>query len=395
MYDIKRVRSYFPALNREVNGENAIFLDGPGGSQVLQSVIDAMIIYLHQGTSNVGGNFATSQETDEIIEKAREAMAELINVKSNEIAFGQNMTTLALAIARALSKELSAEDRVVVTELDHRANVDPWLEIAREKNAEVAWIRLNDYTLQPDLNLISDNTRILAITHASNGVGTIPDIKPFIQKAREVGAIVIVDAVHSTPHIVLDREELDADIILCSAYKFFGPHVGIAAIREELFNRLQISKVRPAKNSIPNKLETGTQNHEALAAIPHIIEFISSMGEGDNPRHKLVSGMRVIEEYEHELAEYMRKQLRMIPGITLLEWDGPKTPTISFIHEIKTPEEIAIHLGKQGIFVGNGHFYADTIAEVLEIDGWVRMGLAPYTTREEVDRTLDAIRTYL
>jgi cysteine desulfurase family protein (TIGR01976 family) len=289
----------------------------------------------------------------------------------------------------------------VVTELDHRANVDPWLLAAAERGAKVRWVRVNPETLTLDdlEQNITDRTRLVAVGLASNAVGTINDVSAISRRAREVGALVAVDAVHAAPHIPIDRDAIGADVLTCSAYKFFGPHVGVTVVKRDLLEALSVYKVEPAPGYIPDKLETGTQNHEGIAGVKGAIDFIASLGRGVSRREKLISGMRAIEEYEADLAEKFRAALREIPGVKLYTApDGvPKTPTLAFRLEGHTPKEFCEEMAEEGFFVADGHFYASTLAKKLGIHnrgGWIRAGLAPYNTEEEVEDFIESLARF-
>ncbi len=393
-YPIENIREQFPALSRIYAGKQVAYFDGPGGSQVVKGAIDAINKYMTDGGANIGGKFITSLETSQYISDARDAMADFIGCKPNEIAFGQNMTSLTFQISRALSRNWKRGDNIVVTELDHRANVDPWILAAKDSSVNINWIRMKDFVLDTSNldEIINEKTRLVAVTYASNGVGTVPELDKIISKAREFNVIVVLDAVHGAPHLFIDRDELDVDIVLCSAYKFFGPHIGVVAIREEIFEGLNNYKVRPASNRIPSRLETGTQNHEAIASIPAVIDFIAGIGEGETRRERLKSAFDITGEYEDMLANRLRDALSELDKVKVFQSDTRKTPTIAFVID-GVPNDIATDkMAEEGLFIGNGHFYADTIAEVLGIDGWIRIGIAPYNTIEEVDRLITVIR---
>ncbi|WP_207956850.1 aminotransferase class V-fold PLP-dependent enzyme [Rubrobacter tropicus] len=270
-FDVRAVRAEFPALSRLHAGRPVVYFDGPGGSQVARPSIEAMTRYMERGGANLHGVFPTSTETEEILAETRHACAAFLGAEPDEVAFGANMTTLTLAISRALSRNWDGNSEIVVTELDHRANVDPWLIAAEEKGARARWIPVNPETLTLDLSdieeKITSKTKLVAVGLASNAVGTVNDVAAIAERAREVGAVVAVDAVHAAPHIPIDRDALGADVITCSAYKFFGPHVGVTAIRRELFEAMEVHKLDPAPSHIPDKLETGTQNHEGIAGV--------------------------------------------------------------------------------------------------------------------------------
>ena len=399
-YDVQAVREQFPALGRTYNGRGVVYFDGPGGSQAARRAIDAMAGYMERGGANLHGVFPTSTETEEILAGTREAAADFLGAAPDEVAFGPNMTTLTFAISRALAREWDETSEIVVTELDHRANVDPWLIAAREKGAKVRWVRVEPETLTLDRDdferNINDRTKLVAVGLASNAVGTVNDVAAVAEMAHGVGAIVAVDAVHAAPHIPVDRDAIGADIITCSAYKFFGPHVGVTAIERELFERLNVYRLDPAPAHTPDKLETGTQNHEGIAGVKGAIDFIASLGEGASGREKLASAMQTIEEHEADLAAKFRAGLHGLSGVKL--YAAPegvrKTPTIAFRVEGYSTEAICVRMLQNDFFVAAGDFYASTIAERLGIKdsgGFVRAGLAPYNTEEEVDAFVTAL----
>ncbi|WP_456279218.1 cysteine desulfurase-like protein [Bacillus sp. AK128] len=400
-FPITEVRNQFPALKRTYNGKTVTYFDGPGGTQVVKSSIEAISAYMENGGANLHGAFPTSRETEEIITEAKQAIGDFLGVKEQEVAFGANMTTLALAIARSLGKKWGPGDEIVVTEMDHRANVDPWITMAEDRGIKVKWIPVDTEALTLNLEnlkeIINDRTQLVAVGLASNAVGTINDIKEISSRVKEVGALLAVDAVHAAPHIQIDRDALNIDILLCSAYKFFGPHVGVAAIREELFEKLEPFKLKPAPGYIPDKLETGTQNHEGIAGIKPAIEFIASLGTGMTRKDKIVSGMELIDSYETKLVTKLREGLSSHPKVNLYQADSsvPKTSTVAFTVDGYTPLEVCKTLAEEhGIFIADGHFYATTLAEKLDIvesGSWIRAGLAPYNTEEEVELFIRAI----
>ncbi len=403
-YDVRAVREQFPALRRKHNGRRVVYLDGPGGSQMAKPAIEAASSYMSRGGANLHGAFPTSLETEEILRDTRRAVADFLGAQPDEVAFGANMTTLTFAISRALARTWDAGSEIVVTELDHRANVDPWLLAAAERGAKVRWMEVDTETLTLDPEsverAINDKTKLVAVSLASNAVGTINDVSAIARRAREAGAFVAVDAVHAASHIPIDRDAIGADVLTCSAYKFFGPHVGAAVVKRDLLEALSVYKVEPAPDHIPDKLETGTQNHEGIAGVKGALDFISSLGDGASPREKFRSGMRALEEYEADLAEKFRAALREIPGVNLYTApDGVrKTPTIAFRIEGRTPREFCEHMAKEGYFVAGGHFYASTLAEKLGIreeGGWIRAGLAPYNTKEEIEGFIELLESFV
>ncbi len=399
-FDVEAVRAQFPALARLHEGRPVAYFDGPGGSQVARSSIDAMRDYMERGGANLHGVFPTSTETEEILAKTRAACAAFLGADPDEVAFGANMTTLTLAISRALSRTWDESSEIVVTELDHRANVDPWIIAAEERGARVRWIGVDPETLTLDLRDIDEKinpkTRLVAVGLASNAVGTVNDVAAVAGRARAVGAVVAVDAVHAAPHLPMDREAIGADVLSCSAYKFFGPHVGVTAIGRELFENMEVHRLDPAPNHIPDKLETGTQNHEGIAGVRGALDFILSLGEGASPREKILDAMRTVEEHEARLADRFRAALREIPGVTLYAAPDTvrKTPTVAFRLENRTPLEVCRHAASHGYFIAAGDFYASTLSQKLGLDGsggFVRAGLAPYNTEEEVDGFVRAL----
>ncbi len=400
-FPINDVRTQFPALKRIYNKKPAIYFDGPGGSQVVKSSIDAVTDYMLKGGANLHGQFPTSIETENIISEAREAVADLLAVKASEVAFGANMTTLIFSISRAISRNWKDDEELVVTELDHRANVDPWLEVAKERGMKVRWIRLNPDTCTLDLanldEIITEKTRLVAIGLASNAIGTINNVARVAAKAREVGALVAVDGVHAVPHIAVDRDQIGADLFFCSTYKFFGPHLGIAVLRTEILDALSPYKVVPAPDYMPDKLETGTQNHEGIAGVKPVIDFIASLGSGSTRREKILSGYKNIEAHENSVVNKIRDEMAQMPEVTLFQApdDVKKTPTIAFQINGMTPTEVCKYMAEEhSLFVADGHFYAINLADILGVNesgGWVRAGLAPYNTEEEANQFIDAL----
>ncbi|GEO25981.1 cysteine desulfurase-like protein [Alicyclobacillus acidoterrestris] len=399
--DVERVRAQFPALGRTYRGQQVVYFDGPGGSQVCQAAIDAVSHYMSSGGANLHGVFPTSVETEALLAQARHSVGCLLNTAEEEVAFGPNMTTLTFAISRALAREWQPGDEIIVTELDHRANVDPWRRAAEDKGVVVKWLTVHPTMLTLHVDeldeLLTPRTRLVAVGLASNAVGTVTDVRAIANKAHAVGAWVAVDAVHAAPHIPIDRDALGADILLCSAYKFFAPHVGIAAIRRDLFEALDVYKLDPAPSFIPDKLETGTQNHAGIAGVGAAITYLSTLGEGPTLREKLVSALETIEAYEDTLAWRVREGIRELPGVHL--YAAPhsvrKTPTIAFTVDGVSSRQVCRRMvDDYGLFIADGDFYATTLAHKLGVQasgGFVRAGLAPYNTNHEVDAFLDAL----
>ncbi len=388
MLDLQAVRSRFPALAGE-----AAYFDGPGGSQVPQPVVDAMSGYLLDSNSNLGGAFRTSRESDEVMERGRAAAADFTGAEPEGIAFGANMTTLNFQLAHAVARTLEPGDEIVVTALDHDANVSPWLLVAEDHDLLVrtAPLRADDVTLDLDAleELLGERTRVVAFTLASNAVGSIPDAERIAAAAHRVGALAWADGVHMAPHRRLRARETGLDVVLCSPYKFFGPHLGIAAIRPDLAASLPADRVRPAEEEpAGHRFEAGTQSHEAIAGATAAIDYLRELGEGDLDR-----AFAQIEEHETSLTA---RFLSGLPdGVTLYGIRTPegRTPTFCFNVEGRPPREVAELLGEQDLYVWDGDYYAlePMRALGLEDGGAVRAGFLHYTTEDEVDRLLEAL----
>lgn len=408
MFDLEWVRCQFPALAQDVNGEPAIFFDGPGGTQVPRSVPDAMVEYLIHSNANLHGAFITSQRTDALVASARQGVADLLGCDANEVVFGANMTTLTWAISRAIGRDLQVGDEIVVTSLDHDANVAPWLAL-QERGVRVRTVDLNpeDCTLdRADLERqMTHRTKLVAITYASNAVGTINPVAQVIQLAHAVGAWVVVDAVHYAPHGPLDVRSLDCDVLLCSAYKFFAPHVGVLYGKRELLAQWQPYKVRPASAEVPSCWETGTLNFEGLAGLVATLQYLTELGQRLSPRvstrrQALLAAMGAIQAYERSLSQVLIAKLQHIPGIRIYGITEPtqfawRTPTIGMQLAGYTPLELATALGDRGIFVWNGNFYALNLMQRLGLEasgGLVRIGLVHYNTEAEIERLLHVLQ---
>ncbi|BAQ09979.1 cysteine desulfurase [Bacillus sp. OxB-1] len=392
-FPIEYVRSKFPAVDR--NDEQLIYFDGPGGTQMVKYASEKMFNYISNGMANLHGTFLTSVRTEEIIEETRNSVSDLLACSPTEVAFGANMTSLAFSISRSLGFVLEEEDEIVVTEIDHRANVDPWIHLAREKGAKVKFIEVSSQTYSLNLddldNVITEKTKLVAVSLSSNVTGTVTDINIIAKRAKEVGALLIVDAVHAVPHMAIDFKQLKCDILFCSAYKFFGPHLGIAVIKEDLFEKLPVFKLEPAPTEIPWKLETGTQNHEGIAGLSGAINFIEQLGKGATRRQRLISGIEEIDTYEISLAGTLENFLKDIPDIQLYRSPDhiKKTSTIAFTIKNQNSRNVTKWFAEHyNVCVADGDFYASTMAEklgVYPLGGWVRVGFAPYNTIEEVE----------
>jgi cysteine desulfurase family protein (TIGR01976 family) len=394
VFPIERVRSRFPALKRLDGGPTVSYFDGPGGTQMADHAIESMFGYISNGMANLHGTFNTSIDTDAMLDEARAAVSDLLGCQSKEVAFGANMTTLAFSIARSLASFIKKGDEIVVTELDHRANVDPWISLAKDTGAVVTFIKLDHDTYSLKLDelekVITSKTKLVAVGMASNVTGTVTDVHAVVKRAKEVQALVVIDAVHAVPHLPIDVSEICCDILLCSAYKFFGPHVGIAVVREDLFEKLPVYKLQPAPTEIPYKLETGTQNHEGIAGIIGAITFIEELGEGSTRRERILSGMMAIQDHEEGLSAEIEGFLRSLPDVHLYRASsGRKTPTFAFTVNDHHSRDVSAWLAKEyNMCIADGDFYASTAAElygVHSVGGWVRIGLAPYNTRDEVE----------
>jgi cysteine desulfurase family protein (TIGR01976 family) len=402
---IEAVREQFPAL-----ASGAVFFDNPGGTQVAQRVVERMTDYVVRTNANHGGAFQTSVQSDAVLDEAHAAMADLLNCSPDEVVFGQNMTTLTFHLSRSLAKWVNPGDEIIVTRLDHDANIAPWLLVAEDRGATIRWVDVNeeDVTLRlADFEaFLNPKTRIVAVGYASNAVGTINDVQRITEMAHAAGALVFVDAVQFAPHGLIDVRALDCDFLTCSAYKFFGPHVGALYGKRELLERLPAYKVRPATNALPGKWETGTQNHEGQAGVLGAIEYFEWLGNtawGANvklPRRAaLKRAMEWLVEYEQDLCEQLVAGLQSVKGLRIWGITDParfgwRVPTVSFTLEGWHPRKIAEQLAEENIYVWDGNYYALAIAERLAVQargGMVRVGLAHYNTRAEVERLVGVL----
>jgi cysteine desulfurase family protein (TIGR01976 family) len=402
-FDPAAVRAQFPALGLIDNGRQAVFFDGPGGTQVPQSVADAMAHTLIHANANVHGPFLTSHRADQIIADAHSAMADMLGCAADEVYFGQNMTSLTFALSRAIGRTLQPGDEIVVTKLDHDANHAPWKALSELGVIikEVA-VDVEDCTLDMEdfAAKIGPKTKLVACGYASNAVGTINDVRKVVEMAHAVGALVFIDAVAYAPHGPIDVKALDCDFLACSVYKFFGPHTGVVYGKREHLERLTPYKVRPASNAGPDRWMTGTQSHESLAGTIAAVDYIASLGGAEGSRREqIVRGMQSVAEYELELCQSMIERLLVIPGLTFFgiptaEPGTPRVPTIAFRLDGYTPQAVAEHLAGRAIYVWYGNYYALNLTESLGVEdkgGMVRVGLTHYNTYEEVDRLIAAI----
>src|SRR5579863_3257619 len=448
--DLTYVRSQFPSLTQTVNGHPAAFLDGPGGTQVPQRVIDAISNYLRRDNANTGGAYSTSRHNDAMLAEARAAMADFLNCAADEIVFGPNMTTLTYAMSRAIGRDLGPGDEILVTRLDHDANVSPWLAL-EEKGVTIRWAEIHEENCTLDLadlaSKINDRTKLVAVGYASNAVGTINPVRAIIRLAHGVGALAYVDAVHYGPHGLIDVAALDCDFLVCSTYKFFGPHMGVLFGKREHLARLHPYKVRPLTDVVPNRWEWGTLNHECIAGITACVDYLADLGSstdhvgtaalgcpssearseccnrvphptrfslgGNNEpisaagtsgvserRQAIVSAYSAIHDHERALFERAIAGLKQIPGSKIYGITDParfdeRCGTIAVRIEGHTPLELATRLGDRGIFTWDGNYYALNLTEHLGVEqsgGFLRIGLVHYNTMEEVDRLLATLR---
>ncbi len=396
---VEDIRSHFPALERHQREHTVAYFDGPGGTQVPRSVVRAMSDYLLHHNADCHWAFATSIETDAALLTAREALADFFGAEPSEVAFGANMTTLTFHLGRALGRAWGPGDEIVVTELDHHANVDPWRALARERDLSVKAVpfRVDDGQLEMDAlaAALTPKTRLLAIGAASNALGTINDVRRAVELARSVGALVFIDAVHYAPHALVDVTALGCDFLACSAYKFYGPHVGVLWGRQALLEGLDVPRVEPAPDEAPQRLETGTQSHEGIVGAAAAVDFLASLTDGPDRRTRLARVQAALHARGLSLLERLWSGLGAIAGVTL--YGAPpgdaRTPTVAFSVEGQAPEDVARALGGQGVFVSHGDFYAPTVARRLgrAEDGLVRAGCACYTTAAEVDRLIEGV----
>jgi cysteine desulfurase family protein (TIGR01976 family) len=393
------IRAAFPALERRHRGHPVAYFDAPGGTQVPRAVVAAMEDYLYHHNANTHWHYPTSAETDALLSAARETFADFLGASATEIAFGANMTTLTFHLARALGRKWGPSDTVVVTELDHHANIGPWRALERERGITIASVPLVPSTGQLDWarleELVSRRPRLLALGAASNALGTITDVRRAAALARAAGVLTFVDAVHYAPHERIDVREIGCDFLACSAYKFYGPHVGVLYGREDVVRGLDVPKLAPAPDTAPERLETGTLNHEGIVGAAAAIDFLASLTAGDTRRNRLERVLAELRLRGQALLQRLWTGLAEADGVTLYGPgpDSPRTPTLAFTVAGQTPEAVARHLANRGVFVSSGDFYATTVVERLNLrDGLLRAGCACYTTEQEIDRLIAGVR---
>jgi cysteine desulfurase family protein (TIGR01976 family) len=394
---VDEIRAHFPALERTHDGRPVAYLDGPGGTQVPRAVVDAMADYMYNHNANTHWAYPTSAETDKIIANSREAIADFLNATPEEVAFGQNMTSLTFHLARALGRDLGRGDEIVVTELDHHANVDTWRSLERERGITIRVLPLDIETGQLEVDrfadLLNGNTRIVAIGAASNALGTINDFARIVEMTRDAGAISFVDAVHYAAHELINVRAIGCDFLACSAYKFYGPHIGILFGRKKLLETIDIPKLEPAPDNSPDRLETGTQTHEGIAGAAAAVDFLASLADRGTRRARLEAAFREMEKRQNELVRQLWDGLNDIAGVTTYgpTPDQPRTSTVSFTVRGYDSETVARKLAERGVFASNGDFYAQTVVEKLGVEGLVRVGCSCYTNSQEIARLLDGV----
>ena len=406
--DINWVRAQFPALTRTVNGNPAVFFDGPGGTQVPQRVIDAISDYLARNNANTHGAFQTSHNTDRIVDEARAAIADFLNCDADEIVFGANMTSLTFSLSRALGRDLGPGDEIVLTLLDHDANFSPWKAL-EEKGVTIRTVKFNESDCTLDMQdlaaKIGSRTKLVAVGYASNAVGTINNVAEVVRLARQAGALSYIDAVHYAPHGAIDVRALDCDFLVCSTYKFFGPHMGVLYGKREHLKKFRPYKVRANTDEIPNCWEWGTLNHECIAGIKAAIDYWEDLGRRANPavttrRSAILAAHEAIHRHERKLLQTMMAGLSEISGLKLYGISDPKQlehrcATLVVRIEGHTPLELATTLGARGFFTWDGNYYAINVTEQLDVErlgGFLRIGLVHYNTMDEVERFLEALR---
>ncbi len=399
------LRDQFPALGVRNNGRSPVFFDGPGGTQLPQSVIEGFGDYLSRGNSNLGGQFFVSESTVSLVDNCRKKAAALFGAASeDEIVFGANMTSMTFHFSRAVSQDWQPGDEIILSDADHGANRSSWAMAAKDKGVKVHYVPIKDASCNLDLDifqsLLNDRTRLVAVTAASNLSGTIVDIKKVIELTKANGSVAFIDAVHLLPHQLLNVSQLNADFVVGSAYKFYGPHLGILYGRKALLEKYQPYKVEPAPTYAPNCWETGTLNFEALSAFSKAIDYLSSLGEGDNLRSKLESAYHNIHQYEASLTTYFLARLKEFPIIEL--FGNPtainRTATFALRFGDIDPSKVATHLGEHEIYTWSGHLYADRLTDALGVTkkgGILRVGLMHYNTKEEIDRFFSALSSVL
>ncbi|MHB8093791.1 MAG: cysteine desulfurase-like protein [Candidatus Aminicenantales bacterium] len=396
---VEEIRSHFPALERIHHGHPAAYFDGPGGTQVPRAVVEAMEDYLFHHNANSHWAYPTSRETDETIAYARRALADFLNASPGEIAFGQNMTSLTFHLARALGRGFKAGDEIVVTELDHHANIDSWRALERDRGIVLRHVPLDTASGRIDLDdlakLLNKKTKLVAIGAASNALGTVNDVARASRLAREAGALSVVDAVHYAAHRLIDVQAIGCDFLACSAYKFYGPHIGVLYGRHDVLEAIDFPKLVPAPDQAPERAETGTQSHESMAGAAAAVDFLASLAGGGSRRAKLAAAFDEMHARQEELTATLWEGLSSIRGVRVFgpPPGGARTSTVSFTVEGCSSEAVTVELARKGVFTSHGDFYARTVVEKLGLreEGLVRAGCACYTTIDEIRRLVDGV----
>lgn len=392
--DIQQIRSQFPALERTQDDKPVVYLDGPAGTQVPTAVIDAISHALRAGISNHGEPSASSRFSDSIVDEARAAMADLYNATPDEIAFGQNMTSHTLALSRALAATWKPGDEIVLTRMDHDANVAPWLRAAEDHDVTVRWVDFDNYVFDPDAfdEVLGARTRLVAVTAASNALGTVTDIPEISRRVRRTDALLFIDAVHAAPHRLIDVKAWDADFLVSSAYKFYGPHIGILYGKAEHLESLPAYKVRPAPDHGPGRWENGTQSFETLAGVTAAVDYLASLGEGATRREQLASAYDAIAVHEARLGDRFLAGLAEFDHVQLFGVEeGDRTSTYSIGVDGVDDVTLVNQLAERGIYATHGSYYAVEVMKSLGQEGLVRIGFVHYNTPQEVDAVLSAL----
>ena len=400
---IEDIRSHFPALERVHSGHPVAYFDGPGGTQVPRSVVEAMNDYLYNHNANTHWGYPTSNETDELIQDARVTFADFLNASPDEIVFGQNMSSLTFHLARALGRGVEPGDEMIVTELDHHANVDTWRSLEKERGVTIRVLPMDAESGQLELAdlpaLLNKRTKLVAVGAASNAIGTISDVAAVCRQARDAGALSFVDAVHFAPHKLIDVEAIGCDFLACSAYKFYGPHIGILFGRKELLEAIDFPKLRPAPDNSPDRVETGTQSHESIVGAAAAVDFIASLGSGTNRRERLANAFSDMHSRDEELIATLWNGLSSIEGVRVYGpgIDAARTSLVSFTVGDHLSKDVSKYLTSKGIFASHGDFYAATVVERLGVadQGLLRIGCSIYTTAGEVERLIEGVRDFV
>lgn len=419
-FDLDTVRAQFPSLAIKDDGRSRIYFDNPAGTQVPTMVIDRMADCMREANANLGGHFKTSQLADAVADDAHQAMADFLNAPSaDEIIFGQNMTTITLHLSRSIGRQFAAGDEIILSRMDHDANIQPWVLMARDFNLEIRWLPFDTTSFEFDLDvldeLLSERTRLVCVGGASNLTGTINDVAGICERAHKFGAWTYIDAVQSAPHVSTDVQALGCDFLVSSAYKFFGPHQGILWGRRDILESLEPYKVRPAPDALPWCFETGTQSHEGMAGTAAAVDYFAWIGETmaedkhssydhfDGRRKYAHAAMDCLFDYEHSLSKRLIAGLKTLPGVTIqgISADDAldrRVPTVAFTHATVVPDDIAKQLGERGIFVWSGHNYALEAVRslnILDAGGAVRIGPVHYNSIDEIDKLLNALEDIL